>query len=80
MLESHDQEKLWQYYCALNANPFSDIQSTTFTEFVDKMKAPAPEQGGSKKKEYGMSSKQIRKQAADAQAVLDSFVPPERGN
>lgn len=75
ILVQDNEEKQWDLYCAMMANPFTgDVGN--FEEFKRRFNT-------SKRKtestEHAMNNAQIRQQVEKANRILNGFVPPEKG-
>lgn len=78
MLKQDNEDKQWDLYCAITANPLADDVGN-FEEFKQRFMSTAPKGGNTEQTEPTMNNAQIKLQVEKANKILNGFVPPLKG-
>lgn len=76
ILEAEDDDRQWELYCAITANPLADDVGN-FEEFKQQLSGTPRKR--SEQTEPTMNNAQIKLQVEKANKILNGFVPPLKG-
>ena len=77
-LKQDNEDKQWDLYCAITANPLADDVGN-FEEFKQRFGNTAPKGEKTEQTEPTMNNAQIKLQVEKANKILNGFVPPLEG-
>ena len=77
ILEAEDDDRQWEFYCAITANPLADDVGT-FDEFKQQFRS-GTHRKRSEQTEQTMNNAQIKVQVEKSSQILNGFVPPTEG-
>lgn len=78
VLKQDNEDKQWDLYCAITANPLADDVGN-FEEFKQRFMSTAPKVEKTEQTEPTMNNAQIKLQVEKANKILNGFVPPLKG-
>lgn len=78
VLKQDNEDKQWDLYCAITANPLADDVGN-FEEFKQRFMSTAPKVEKTEQTEPTMNNAQIKLQMEKANKILNGFVPPLKG-
>ena len=78
MLEQDDQDRQWDLYCAITANPLTDDVGS-FEEFKQRFSGADRKNQKPERTEPAMNNVQINLQVEKANKILNGFAPPLEG-
>lgn len=78
VLKQDNEDKQWDLYCAITANPLADDVGN-FEEFKQRFMGTAPKVEKTEQTEPTMNNAQIKLQVEKANKILNGFVPPSKG-
>lgn len=78
VLKQDNEDKQWDLYCAITANPLADDVGN-FEEFKQRFMSTAPKGNNTEQTEPTMNNAQIKLQVEKANKILNGFVPPLKG-
>ena len=78
VLKQDNEDKQWDLYCAITANPLADDVGN-FEEFKQRFMSTAPKGEKTEQTEPTINNAQIKLQVEKANKILNGFVPPLKG-
>lgn len=77
ILAQENEERQWDLYCAIAANPFVE-DAGTFDDFKRSFRN-APPDGKKETDQNEMNETRINLQVEEADKILKGFTPPQKG-
>lgn len=77
-MKQDNEDKQWDLYCAITANPLADDVGN-FEEFKQRFMSTVPKVEKTEQTEPTMNNAQIKLQVEKANKILNGFVPPLKG-